>query len=68
MNFLIVGKTPKAYFLASKLSLEDHLVYLCIEQFDKNYKFIYLNTPSNIFLTKTEPKTLETAIPDFRVH
>lgn len=39
MNFLIVGKTPKAYFLASKLSLEGHLVYLCIEQFDKNYKY-----------------------------
>ena len=39
MNFLVIGKTPKAYFLASKLSTEGHLVYLCIEELDKDYKY-----------------------------
>ena len=39
MNFLVIGKTPKAYFLASKLSFEGHLVYLCVENLDENYKF-----------------------------
>ena len=39
MNFLVIGKTPKAYFLSSKLAQEGHLVYLCIEKLDKNYKY-----------------------------
>lgn len=39
MNFLIIGKTPKAYFLSSQLLNEGHLVYLCIEKLDRNYTF-----------------------------
>lgn len=39
MNFLVIGKSPKAYFLASKLSIEGHLVYLCIQKLDGDYKY-----------------------------
>ncbi len=39
MNFLVIGKSPKAYFLSSKLSHEGHSVYLCIEKLDENHKY-----------------------------
>ena len=55
MKFLVIGKAPKAYFLSAKLQSEGHLVYLCIEQFDKYYtydKVIFFDYSNQIDILK----------------